>query len=156
MESEDVKPGSTKPIEPRLRGTLSPAVTPFKSDLSPDPDRYLKHCRWLLENGCAGLAVFGTNSEANSLSSDERMLLLEHLVQGQIDASRLLPGTGVCALSESVRLTAHALKLGCAGVLMLPPFYYKDVTEEGLYRHFAEVIERVGDACLRLYLYHIP
>jgi 4-hydroxy-tetrahydrodipicolinate synthase len=140
----------------RLRGVLSPAVTPFRSDLSPDPERYLKHCGWLLDHGCAGLAVFGTNSEANSLSADERMLLLEHLVQGKIDPSRLLPGTGVCALSESVRLTAHAVSLGCAGVLMLPPFYYKDVPEEGLYRHFAEVIERVGDARLRLYLYHIP
>lgn len=161
MNNEAVKPGlkkaeATKPSESRLRGILSPAVTPFRSDLSPDPDRYLRHCRWLLEHGCAGLAVFGTNSEANSLSADERMLLLEHLVQGRIEAQKLLPGTGVCALSESVRLTAHAVRLGCAGVLMLPPFYYKDVPEEGLYRHFAEVIERVGESRLRLYLYHIP
>jgi 4-hydroxy-tetrahydrodipicolinate synthase len=141
---------------PRLRGVLSPAVTPFRSDLAPDAARYLRHCRWLLENGCSGLAVFGTNSEANSLSVDERMVLLEQLVQGGIAAERLMPGTGCCALSDSVRLTAHAVSLGCAGVLMLPPFYYKDVSEEGLYRNYAEVIERVGDDRLRLYLYHIP
>src|SRR2546421_8423836 len=67
-----------------------------------------------------------------------------------------MPGTGCCALSDSVRLTAHATALGCAGVLMLPPFYYKGVSDEGLYRSFTEVIERVGDARLRLYLYHIP
>jgi len=140
----------------RIQGVLSPAVTPFRRDLSPDPERYVRHCKWLLANGCAGLAAFGTNSEANSLSVDERMVLLETLVQGGVPPSALLPGTGMCALPDSVRLTAHAVKLGCAGVLMLPPFYYKGVTDEGLYRNFAEVIERVGDPRLRLYLYHIP
>jgi len=140
----------------RIQGVLSPVVTPFKRDLSPDPERYVRHCKWLLAHGCAGLAVFGTNSEANSLSVDERMLLLEALVQGGVPAAKLMPGTGMCALTDSVRLTAHAVKLGCAGVLMLPPFYYKGVPDEGLYRNFAEVIERVGDARLQLYLYHIP
>ncbi len=140
----------------RIQGVLSPVVTPFKRDLSPDPERYVRHCRWLLAHGCAGLAVFGTNSEANSLSVDERMMLLEALVQGGVPAAQLMPGTGMCALTDSVRLTAHAVKLGCAGVLMLPPFYYKGVPDEGLYRNFAEVIERVGDARLQLYLYHIP
>ncbi len=140
----------------RIQGVLSPAVTPFRRDLSPDPERYVRHCKWLLANGCAGLAAFGTNSEAISLSVDERMVQLETLVQGGVPPSALLPGTGMCALPDSVRLTAHAVKLGCAGVLMLPPFYYKGVTDEGLYRNFAEVIERVGDPRLRLYLYHIP
>ncbi|OGA13398.1 MAG: dihydrodipicolinate synthase family protein [Betaproteobacteria bacterium RIFCSPLOWO2_02_FULL_63_19] len=140
----------------RIQGVLSPVVTPFQRDLSPDPERYLRHCKWLLANGCAGLAVFGTNSEANSLSVDERMILLEGLVQGGVPAAKLMPGTGVCALTDSVRLTAHAVKLGCAGVLMLPPFYYKGVSEEGLFRNFSELIERVGDTRLQLYLYHIP
>jgi len=111
---------------------------------------------WLLENGCSGLAAFGTNSEANSLSVEERMTLLEHLVEHGVSPARLMPGTGCCALTDSVRLTAHAVGLGCAGVLMLPPFYYKGVSDEGLFRNFSEVIERVGDARLRLYLYHIP
>jgi len=140
----------------RIQGVLSPAVTPFRRDLSPDPERYVRHCKWLLAHGCAGLAVFGTNSEANSLSVDERMMLLETLVQGGVPPAALLPGTGMCALPDSVRLTAHAVKLGCAGVLTLPPFYYKGVSDEGLYRNFAEVIERVGDPRLQLYLYHIP
>jgi len=140
----------------RIQGVLCPVVTPFRRDLSPDPERYVRHCKWLLAHGCSGLAVFGTNSEANSLSVDERMLLLEALVQGGVPAAKLMPGTGMCALTDSVRLTAHAVKLGCAGVLMLPPFYYKGVPDEGLYRSFAEVIERVGDARLQLYLYHIP
>ena len=140
----------------RLSGVLAPVVTPFKRDLSPDPERYVRHCKWLLANGCRGLAVFGTNSEANSLSVEERMVLLETLIQEGVPAAALMPGTGCCALTDSVRLTAHATALGCAGVLMLPPFYYKGVSDEGLYRNFAEVIDRVGDARLQLYLYHIP
>jgi 4-hydroxy-tetrahydrodipicolinate synthase len=140
----------------RLRGVLAPVVTPFKRDYSPDPQRFVRHCRWLLAHGCTGLAVFGTNSEANSLSAEERMMLLETLVERGVPASRLMPGTGCSALTDSVRLTAHAVKLGCAGVLMLPPFYYKGVPDEGLFRNFSEVIQRVGDDRLQLYLYHIP
>jgi 4-hydroxy-tetrahydrodipicolinate synthase len=140
----------------RLSGVLAPAITPFRRDLSPDPERYAGHARWLLDHGCSGLAAFGTNSEANSLSVDERMSLLASLVENGVPAAKLMPGTGCCALPDSVRLTAHAVKLGCAGVLMLPPFYYKGVPDEGLFRSFSEVIERVGDARLRVYLYHIP
>ena len=139
----------------RVRGVLSPVVTPFGKDLSPDPGRLIAHCRWLLMQNC-GLAVFGTNSEANSLSTNERMALLDALLAADVDPSRMMPGTGCCALTDTVRLTEHAVKAGCAGVLMLPPFYYKGVSEDGLYRSYAEVVERVGDARLRIYLYHIP
>jgi 4-hydroxy-tetrahydrodipicolinate synthase len=139
----------------RIRGVLSPVVTPFNKDLSPDSRRFIAQCQWLLTQNC-GLAVFGTNSEANSLSVNERIGLLDALLAADVDPSRMMPGTGCCALTDTVRLTEHAVKAGCAGVLMLPPFYYKDVSEEGLYRNFSEVVERVGDARLRIYLYHIP
>ena len=140
----------------RIEGVLSPVVTPFRKDLSPDADRFVKHCRWLMQSGCAGLAVFGTNSEANSMSVDEKLELLQALVKGGVPAAALMPGTGHCALSDSVKMTREAVRLGCGGVLMLPPFYYKGVSDEGLFRNFAEIIERVGDDRLRLYLYHIP
>jgi len=139
----------------RLSGVLSPVVTPFKHDLSPDPEKLVQHCRWLLSQN-VGLAVFGTTSEANSLSVEEKISLLDELVEAGIESSRLLSGTGHCALTDTVKLTAHAVSLGCAGMLMLPPFYYKDVSDDGLYRSFAEVIERVGSNDLRVYLYHIP
>lgn len=139
----------------RLSGVLSPVVTPFKDDLSPDPERLVKQCQWLLSQN-VGLAVFGTNSEANSLSVDEKIMLLDQLSAAGVDTSRMMPGTGCCALTDTVRLTAHAAKLGCAGTLMLPPFYYKGVSDEGIFASFAEVIERVGDSSLRIYLYHIP
>src|SRR6185436_5327989 len=139
----------------RITGVLSPVVTPFKVDLSPDPERFVRQCRWLLAQD-VGLAVFGTNSEANSLSVEEKIELLDRLSEAQVDPARMMPGTGCCAIPDSVRLTAHATKLGCAGVLMLPPFYYKGVSDDGLFRNFAEVIERVGDRKLRIYLYNIP
>src|SRR6266487_3953212 len=139
----------------RIRGVLAPVVTPFKSDLSPDSQRLIAHCRWLLSQNC-GLAVFGTNSEANSLSMEERAMLLEELVAAGVDPSRMMPGTGCCSITETVKLPAQAVEHSCAGVLMLPPFYYKDISEEGLYRYFSEVVQRVGDARLKIYLYHIP
>ena len=139
----------------RIRGVLAPVVTPFKTDLSPDSKRFIAHCKWLLSQNC-GLAVFGTNSEANSLSFEERATLLEELVAAGVDPSRMMPGTGCCSIMETVKLTKQAVGNGCAGVLMLPPFYYKDVSEEGLYRYFSEVVQRVGDARLKIYLYHIP
>ena len=140
----------------RIEGVLSPVITPFRKDYSPDEERFARHCRWLLKSGCAGLAIFGTNSEANSMSVAEKRRLLEALVKGGVSPANLMPGTGHCALSDSIELTRAAVELGCAGVLMLPPFYYKGVSDEGLYRNFAEVIERVGDERLQLYLYHIP
>ncbi|PYK75168.1 MAG: dihydrodipicolinate synthase family protein [Verrucomicrobia bacterium] len=143
------------PPSQRIRGVLAPVVTPFKADLSPGRQRFIRHCQWLLSHNC-GLAVFGTNSEANSMSAEERSTLLDALVAAGIDPSRIMPGTGCCSITETVELTAHAVKHGCAGVLMLPPFYYKNVSEEGLYRYFSEVVQRVGDTRLRIYLYHIP
>jgi 4-hydroxy-tetrahydrodipicolinate synthase len=140
----------------RIEGVLSPVITPFGKDYAPDAKRFVAHCRWLLRSGCAGLAVFGTNSEANSMSVAEKRRLLEALVAGGVAPEQLMPGTGHSALSDSIELTRAAVQMGCAGVLMLPPFYYKGVSDEGLYRNFAEVIERVGDERLQLYLYHIP
>jgi 4-hydroxy-tetrahydrodipicolinate synthase len=139
----------------RIKGVLAPVCTPFKADYSADHNRFVAQCKWMLGQG-SGLAVFGTNSEANSLSANERMALLDSLLQAGVDPARMMPGTGCCAFTDTVRLTEHAVKGGCAGVLMLPPFYYKDVTEEGLFRTFSEIIEHVGDTRLQIYLYHIP
>jgi 4-hydroxy-tetrahydrodipicolinate synthase len=142
-------------IKHKLSGIYSPVLTPFKSDLSPDTQAFVRHCQWLVGND-VGLAVFGTNSEANSLSVGERRALLDAVLEAGVPAARLMPGTGCCSLTDSVELTRHATAAGVGGVLMLPPFYYKGVSDEGLFRNYAEIIERVGDARLRIYLYHIP
>lgn len=141
--------------KPRPKGLLSPVVTPFGEDLEPDQSRWLAHCRWLLSQEC-GLAIFGTNSEANSLSYDERLSLLEAAFGAGLDPSRMMPGTGGCSLPEVVGLTKAAVKGGAAGVLMLPPFYYKGVSDDGLFGFYSEVIQRVGEEGLCIYLYHIP
>ncbi|MEZ5492713.1 MAG: dihydrodipicolinate synthase family protein [Gammaproteobacteria bacterium] len=139
----------------RFTGVLAPVITPFDKQLNPDSRRLIAHCHWLLSQG-VNLAVFGTNSEANSLSVDERNQLLDALVEAGIDPARMMPGTGCCALTDSVHLTRQAVRLGCRGVLMLPPFYYKGVSDDGLFAFYSEVIQRVGDSALQLYLYHIP
>jgi 4-hydroxy-tetrahydrodipicolinate synthase len=138
-----------------MKGVLSPVVTAFDAGRRIDAARMQQQCRWLLDQG-VGLALFGTNSEGNSLSVQERTDLLDSLVSAGIPAARMMPGTGACAVADAVRLSAHCAKLGCGGVLMLPPFYYKGVSDEGLYRYFASVIEGAGDARLQVYLYHIP
>jgi 4-hydroxy-tetrahydrodipicolinate synthase len=138
-----------------LPGVFAPVIMPFDEALAPDASRLLRQCRWLVSQG-VGIAIFGTNSEANSLSVDEKIELLDRLIDGGIDRSLLMPGTGLCALPDTVRMTAHAATRGCAGALMLPPFYYKGVSDEGLFRAYAEVIERVADERLKIYLYHIP
>ena len=138
------------------RGVFAPVLTPFKADLAPDPARFVAFCHRLMKEGCNGLVLFGTTSEANSLSADERMALTEAAVEDGIAPGTLIVGAGLCAIPDTIRLTRHAVGLGCAGVLMLPPFYYKGMSDEGLFRAYAEVIERVGDARLKVYLYHIP
>ena len=137
-------------------GVIAPVLTPFGEDGSPDADRFVEHCEWLMEEGCTALAPFGTTSEGNSVGIDEKMELLEELVDADIDPTKLMPGTGSCSVADAIIMTEQALELGCGGVLMLPPFYYKNPSEEGLFRFFAEVIEEVGDDALKVYLYHIP
>lgn len=139
-----------------LRGVLAASLTPMDENLNVDDDAFAAHCRRLLEAGCHGLAVFGTTGEANSLSEKEKVSALENLVEAGIPGETLLAGTGACSLTETVRLTRAAVEAGVAGVLVLPPFYYKDVPDEGILRYFAEVVERVSDERLKLHLYHFP
>lgn len=139
-----------------LNGVFAAALTPLTDTLAPDHHALIRHCRWLLQHGCDGLAVHGTTGEANSFSVDERIGMLEALAGAGIPGAALLPGVGCCAITDTVKLSRAALAIGAAGVLMLPPFYYKTVTEEGVFAAFAETIERVGDDRLRVYLYHFP
>jgi 4-hydroxy-tetrahydrodipicolinate synthase len=139
----------------QLSGIFAPVLTLLKADLSPDTGAYVRYCRWIVSQG-AGLAVFGTNSEANSFSLHERLALLAALIEAGLPADRMMPGTGACALTDSVTLCAAAAKANTAAVLMLPPFYYKDIPEDGLFAFYAETIERVGDNRLKICLYHIP
>jgi 4-hydroxy-tetrahydrodipicolinate synthase len=136
-------------------GVNAAVLTPLHADLSIDLERMAAHCRWLLANGCNGLAVLGTTGEANSFGVSERMALLEGLIERGIPAGVLLPGTGTTAIPDTVLLTRHAARLGCRGALLLPPFFYKNPSEDGLVAYFSEVANRAGDG-IGLYLYHFP
>ncbi|QWE24275.1 dihydrodipicolinate synthase family protein [Polynucleobacter sp. AP-Elch-400A-B2] len=138
-----------------LPAVLSPVLTPFKADGSPDTQKLLKQCQWLEANG-VGQAIFGTNSEANSISAPQKMDTLSALVQGGLNPAHMMPGTGATSIDATVTMTRHAVQHKCAGVLMLPPFYYKDVTDDGLFAFYSEVIQKVGDAGLQIYIYNIP
>ncbi len=137
-------------------GIWPPAATPFREDLSVDMERYLAFCHELLRDGAHGLAVLGTTSEANSLDLEERKGVLEKLVASGINPAQLLPGTGAASFGDAVKLTKHAADLGVMGSLLLPPFYYKGVSDDGLFEFVSEVIGRVNTKRLRLYLYNFP
>ena len=139
-----------------FHGVLVPVATPFGADGRVDQKLFVAHCRWLLAQGAQGLAIFGTTSEANSLSLAEKRALLDTLIGAGIDPAVLMPGTGACALPDAVELTRAAVDAGCGGVLTLPPFYYKAVTEDGLFAFFSQLIDTVASPRLRMYLYHIP
>lgn len=137
---------------PRL---FVPLITPFAEDLSVDLPRLIAVARRMLDDGADGLAPFGTTSEATSMSVDERIEALDALVAAGIDPGCLIPGTGCAALPDTIRLTKHAVALGVRGTLTLPPFFYKSLSEDGVFASYARMIEAVGPG-LRLFLYHIP
>jgi len=139
-----------------FNGVLVPVLTPFTPSGDPDAGRFIAFCRWLLDQGAGGLSVFGTTSEANSMSGVERMVLLDRLIEAGIPAQKLMPGTGACSITEAASLVRHAVGHGCGGVLMLPPFYYKGVSDDGIFAFVSGVIDQVASRALRVYLYHIP
>ena len=139
-----------------IKGLISPILSPFNDDLSFNQDLYNALARDLLDTGCSGLAPFGTTGEALSVSSAERMAALEGLLESGIDPSVVIPGTGLCNLPETIALSRHAVERGCAGVMTLPPFYFKGMGDDGYFDYFERLIDGVGHPDLKIYLYHIP
>jgi 4-hydroxy-tetrahydrodipicolinate synthase len=136
-------------------GVNAAVLTAMKPDLTVDLDNLTAQSSWLLANGCNGLGVLGTTGEANSLGVSERLEILEGLVERGIPGAKMLPGVGTPAIPDTVLLAKRAASIGCRGVLMLPPFFYKSPSEEGLVDYFSAVIDRLGTG-LKIYLYHFP
>tara|TARA_Y100000588_G_scaffold333326_1_gene372144 strand:- start:844 stop:1767 length:924 start_codon:yes stop_codon:yes gene_type:complete len=143
-------------MEGRFKGLLVPMLTPFDATGQVDTYRAVQFGKDLLEVGVTGLALFGTTSEGQSLGVQERTDTMDALIAGGIPAEKLMVGTGSCALPDAIHMSREAVDRNCGGVLMLPPFFYKAVSDEGIFRFLAEVIEGVGNAALNIYLYHIP
>jgi len=138
-----------------IRGVIAPILTPFNDDLSVATDLYVAHAHRLLDQGCAGIAPFGTTGEALSVGISERIAAIRSLVDGGIDPAKMIPGTGLSNVADTARLSRTCLDMGCTAVLTLPPFYYKSVSEDGLYQYFKQLIGAIGSDA-RIYLYHIP
>ena len=139
-----------------IKGLIAPILSPFDNDLKFNQNMYNDLAHDLLENGCSGLAPFGTTGEALSLSNKERMNALEGLLNSGIKADQLIPGTGLCNFPDTVMISKHALDLGCHGVMTLRPFYFKGMSDEGLFDYFEKLIEEINHSKLKIYLYHIP
>ena len=141
-------------VEPR-RGVVVPILTPFNDDMSIATDLYVAHAQWLLRQGAVALAPFGTTGEALSVGIDERIAAVRSLVDGGIDPALMVPGTGLSNVADTARLSRACLDLGCAAVMTLPPFYYKAVTGDALFRYFEQLVAAIGSDA-RIFLYHIP
>ena len=139
-----------------IKGLIAPILSPFNDDLSFNQELYNELVAELLSTGCSGLAPFGTTGEALSISSAERMAAIEGLIASGVDPKLVIPGTGLCNLPETIALSRHAMDLGCAGVMTLPPFYFKGMGDDGYFDYFERLIDGVDHPELKIYLYHIP
>jgi 4-hydroxy-tetrahydrodipicolinate synthase len=137
-------------------GVYAAALTPLGADFAPDWGRLAAHCKWLLEQGCDGVAPLGTTGEANSLALDDRLQTAAALRRAGLPPERVIVGTGSCAVRDAVAMTRSCLAAGYPNVLVLPPFYYKNPSEDGLFAYFAEIVQAAASPDLRIYLYHFP
>lgn len=138
-----------------LAGVIAAAATPLTADLKPDLDRFVALCGWLLDNGCDGLNICGTTGEATSFTREERMSLMSAAADS-LPVDRMMVGTGAASVGDALALTRHAASLGFAGALLLPPFYYKGIEDEGILRYFEEIVEGTAGEPIALYLYNFP
>jgi len=139
-----------------LKGVWVPVLTPQNSDLLIDKNRFFHHLGWLFQHEINGVVLFGTNGEASSFSAQERMLLLEWVKKEGISNEKVIVGTGCSALTDTIALIEHAIGLGYFHHLVLPPFYYKNPTINGLVNNYSEIINRIDNKHLKIYLYNFP
>ena len=139
-----------------LFGVIAAIATPIDESGAPDLKRAVNLARYLLDNGCDGLNVLGTTGEATSFSRDERKAVMSAYKAAGLPLDRLMVGTGAAAVSDAVALTRHAAELGFAGALVLPPFYYKNVPDDGLVAYIDTLVQATARKAIPIYLYHFP
>jgi len=138
-----------------MRGVIAAIATPLNASGTPDHGLFLDHAKQLLDGGCDGLNVLGTTGEATSFSLEQRVSLMQK-VGAQLPNDRLMVGTGAAAVSEAIVLTKQAADAGFAGALVLPPFYYKGVSDDGLHAFVARLVTETKSEGIPLYLYNFP
>src|SRR5437763_12077761 len=140
----------------KLRGVIAAIATAVDEEGEPDCARSATLARFLLANGCDGLNVLGTTGEATSFSLEQRKRLMTGYREKGLPLDRLMVGTGAAAVADAVALTQHAAELGFAGALLLPPFYYKGVPDEGLLAYVETIVRATAQQPIPIYLYHFP
>ena len=143
-------------IRSSSKEVLAAIATPVDAEYRPDLRRLIDHGRWLLANGCSGLAPLGTTGEATSFGLRERLSVISGLAESGLPMDRCIIGIGAAAIEDACETAKMALQAACRGLLILPPFYYKTPSDEGLFRFFAQLAERLGGPARDLYLYHFP
>lgn len=139
-----------------LRGVVAAIITPLDRSGAPDAALFSTVARSLLSGGCDGLNVLGTTGEATSFSLAERRRLMEEVTRAGLPLDRMMVGTGAAAIDDAVRLTGHACELGFAGALILPPFYYKNISDEGVFAYISQIVESLRGRTFSIYLYNFP
>ncbi len=140
----------------KIKGIFSAALTPLNEDYSINTHLFYLHCKRLLTQGLDGLGVFGTTGEANAFNIDEKIDSIEYLINSNISSDILIPGTGQCSITDTINFTKRCSELKVKAVLVLPAFFYKGVSDEGVIEYYKRIIEEVGDNNLHYILYHIP
>lgn len=143
-------------LDNKMTGVMTPILTPFNDDLSIAFDLYVDHAHWLLEKGIHFIAPFGTTGEALSITVEERIRAVDALIDGGIDPAVLMPGTGLCNLEDTVKLSSHAIERGCQAVMTLPPFFYTNASDDGLFAYFSRLVDCIDSAAFKVCMYHIP
>tara|TARA_A100001011_G_scaffold379986_1_gene446710 strand:+ start:139 stop:1011 length:873 start_codon:yes stop_codon:yes gene_type:complete len=138
-----------------MRGVIAAVPTPIDNNGEPIIKSFLSHCSWVLKNGCDGINILGSTGEASSFNSDQRKKIMENTLT-KIDKNRLMVGTGTPSLSESIKLTQIASDLGYKVALVLPPFYYKPLADEGLFHWYKALHEKLGGRKIKIYFYNFP
>src|ERR1700758_557258 len=140
----------------KLEGVIAAIATAVETGGMPDCERSTALARFLLANGCDGLNVLGTTGEATSFSLDQRRRVMNAYAESGLPLTRMMVGTGAAALADAITLTKHAAELGFAGALVLPPFYYKGVPDDGLVAAIEAILSATAARPIPLYLYHFP
>ena len=140
----------------KISGAYCAVLTPVNNNLSINNNLHLRHCQSLMQKGLDGLTIFGTNGEASSFSINQKIHSIEFLLENRIDASNLIIGSGAASLEDAMELTNFSVKIGAKASLLIPPFYFKSVTDDGVISYYQNVIEQTGDNNFKFLLYNIP
>jgi 4-hydroxy-tetrahydrodipicolinate synthase len=143
-------------LNSKISGVFAAVPTPFAENGQPDTDRFLQHCEWVVSQGADGLNVLGSTGEATSQTRDARLQVMRAAAKASLGDAALMVGTGTPSIGDTIELTGHAAELGFDAALVLPPFYYAPVSEDGLFEYFSRVIESVAKTDIGIYLYNFP